>query len=202
MVLCGMALIVMALQQPSFASDINIFRYRAERSDDLTHFPKWTDMLKRASESEDVSCTVANCEIRTLSDVVKSLPNETGVSLLRAVNDHFNQAKYILDIKNWGLKDYWATPLQFLMKDGDCEDYAITKYMALRKLGLPASKMQVLVLQDENLNILHSVLAVQEGGKTYILDNQIKSLVTDQDIHHYRPIYSINEKAWWRYFPN
>lgn len=188
--------------QSGYAGEISMFRYRGELSDDLAHFPKWTDMLKRASQSDTTSCSEPDCDIRTLDDVVKSLPNTSGVALLRAVNDHFNQAHYILDIKNWGLNDYWATPLQFLMKHGDCEDYAIAKYMALRKLGVPVSRMQIVVLQDENLDILHSVLAVWESGKHYILDNQIKSLVTDQDIHHYRPIYSINETAWRRYFPN
>lgn len=30
-----------------------------------------------------------------------------------------------------------------------------------------------------------------------ILDNQGDRVLLDTDIRHYRPIYSINESAWW-----
>ena len=32
-----------------------------------------------------------------------------------------------------------------------------------------------------------------------ILDNQIKIVVDSRKIRHYEPVYSINEKAWWRH---
>ena len=108
-----------------------------------------------------------------------------------------NRSPYIIDPINYGVPDYWATPVQFFVKDGDCEDYAITKYLSLRSLGWPAEKMRIVVLQDMNLNIAHAVLVVQLNGKGYVLDNQISQLVTDDQILHYRPIYSINENAWW-----
>jgi predicted transglutaminase-like cysteine proteinase len=57
--------------------------------------------------------------------------------------------------------------------------------------------MRIVVLQDMNLNIAHAVLVVELNGKSYVLDNQISQLVTDDQISHYRPIYSINENAWW-----
>src|SRR5512142_1595386 len=45
---------------------------------------------------------------------------------LKVVNDFFNQVPYVSDFENWGVPDYWATPVEMLASNGgDCEDYAI-----------------------------------------------------------------------------
>ena len=188
---------------PAHASGFSLFHSREEQSGDLSSFPKWTGMVDRMSRTHGARCGDGSCSPHSWEETMATLPHEPlGTGLLKHINDRFNKAEYILDIKNWGVTDYWATPLQFLIKNGDCEDYAIAKYMALKTLGWPVDDMRVVVLQDRNLNVLHSVLAVKDGGSTYILDNQIHSLVTDREIHHYQPIYSINEHAWWRHLPN
>jgi predicted transglutaminase-like cysteine proteinase len=113
------------------------------------------------------------------------------------VQKYANEAEYIIDPINWGVEDYWATPKQFFIKDGDCEDYAIAKFMSLRKLGFKNEDMRVVVLNDTNLKTLHSVLVVYMDNEEWILDNQISPVVTSSQIHHYQPIYSINETNWW-----
>jgi len=40
---------------------------------------------------------------------------------------------------------------------------------------------------------------VTDHGSNFILDNQIQQVVKDTAIHHYIPIYSINETRWWRH---
>jgi len=198
--LCGL----LAFSTSGFArgDEFSLFLSREERSGDLKPFPKWTTMLERMQQSADKRCTKGGCHHISWEEFeVKAGQAQANVETLRAINTQFNRAEYILDIDNWGISDYWASPLQFLIKDGDCEDYAIAKYMALRRLGWSPEQMRIVVLQDENLNILHSVLAVRAAGTIYILDNQIPTVVTDQQIHHYRPIYSINERAWWRHLP-
>jgi hypothetical protein len=40
-------------------------------------------------------------------------------------------------------------------------------------------------------------LEVREGARRWILDNQISVVIPDTAIAHYRPIFSINEQAWW-----
>jgi predicted transglutaminase-like cysteine proteinase len=57
--------------------------------------------------------------------------------------------------------------------------------------------MRIVVLNDLNLRIAHAVLAVYVSGKPYILDNQISKVVPASSIHHYQPVYSINENGWW-----
>ena len=53
----------------------------------------------------------------------------------------------------WGVMDYWETPAEFFQKSGDCEDFAIAKYFALRDLGFPASQMRIVVLKDTLRNL-------------------------------------------------
>jgi len=132
---------------------------------------------------------------------VNLLPKNSGLlGKLQLINKVINEEKYIIDPINWNMADYWATPNQFSIKDGDCEDYAISKYMLLKAMGFPKENMRIVILNDQNLEILHAILAVySEDGKIYILDNQISAVLEDKDIHHYKPIYSINEFYWWKH---
>ena len=57
--------------------------------------------------------------------------------------------------------------------------------------------MRIVVLQDLNLKVAHAVLVVYIDGKALVLDNQITKVVESKRIKHYKPIFSINEGAWW-----
>jgi len=57
--------------------------------------------------------------------------------------------------------------------------------------------LRILVLQDLNLRLAHAVLIVYHKGRALLLDNQIKHVVDTRKVHHYKPIYSINEQFWW-----
>jgi predicted transglutaminase-like cysteine proteinase len=108
-----------------------------------------------------------------------------------------NEKPYILDNKNWGKSDYWGTPIEFMQRGGDCEDFAIAKYTALRALGVPEERLRIAIVQDTYKNIPHAVLAVYTEDGLFILDNQIKTLVSAESTGRYRPIFSINRTAWW-----
>ena len=126
---------------------------------------------------------------------------ETRQRQLNLVNLYMNTHRYIIDPINWGVPDYWAIPNEFLRKFGDCEDYAIAKYLSLRALGWSAEDMRIVVLQDTNLGVLHAILVVNFQGRDLVLDNQITLVIDANKVHHYMPIYSINENGWWRHTP-
>lgn len=184
-----------------------------QRSGGMASFSKWTDMLQR-KEADTGPGTglggsggcIPNPRFAcaggvTINDLPAQLRNADRVTQLRTVNSRLNAARYITDPVNWGMDDYWSTLAQFIRRDGDCEDYAIAKYMLLKQLGVPVADMRVVIVMDQNLNIAHAILAVRAGAATYILDNQINDIVQDSSIHHYKPYYSINEQAWWVYTP-
>jgi predicted transglutaminase-like cysteine proteinase len=165
-------------------------------SNNLKMFPKWRGTLKRF-ETELKSCGSGQCKKKQWDALVAGERGKDLMTQLREINVEMNDQRYITDPVNWNLPDYWATPFQFLRKNGDCEDYAIAKYMALRDLGVAVEDMRIVVLNDLNLGIAHAVLAVYVNDKPYILDNQISQVVPASSIRHYQPVYSINENGWW-----
>jgi len=178
------------------AAQASLFGTDEIHSTNLKMFPKWRGTLDRYA-GELKNCDPSKCRSKEWHDLVDRLRGKDLMTELREVNSEMNVKPYITDPVNWNLPDYWATPFQFLRKDGDCEDYAISKYMALRDLGVPIDDMRIVVLQDMNLGVAHAILAVYVAGKPYILDNQVSSVVPASAIHHYKPVYSINENGWW-----
>ena len=128
-----------------------------------------------------------------------TLRGKDQLTQIEEVNKFMNKSRYIQDLKNWGIKDYWASPGEFLAKFGDCEDYSIAKYMALKYLGHNPDNMRIVALKDLNLKVGHAILAYYLKDRILILDNQIKITVDSRKVRHYQPVYSINEKFWWRH---
>ncbi|NOR42922.1 MAG: hypothetical protein GQ572_06255 [Gammaproteobacteria bacterium] len=121
---------------------------------------------------------------------------------IKLVNKYANQKEYILDIENYGIADYWATPKEFLLNSGDCEDYAIIKMLSMKWLGYDINAMRVVVVQDTNLRVAHAVMAIKNNNDIFILDNQIEEVISHADIFHYVPVYSLNEDNWWMHVPD
>lgn len=165
------------------------------QSNNMQKFPKWNSMLARWKNG--APCESSTCTTKGWNDLINRLKGKDLATQLREVNREMNLHPYILDINNWGAEDYWETPFEFLKKNGDCEDYAIAKYMALKALGVPIDDMRVVALRDLNLQLGHAVLVVYVNNEPMLLDNQISSVVPANSIKHYLPVYSINEHNWW-----
>ena len=174
-----------ATDLPAAESRAPLFGTAEIHSSNLKMFPKWRGMLQ-IFKKELSSCGPDQCGKAEWRAVVDRLRGKDVMTQLRAINIEMNRWPYVTDQVNWNLPDYWATPLQFLQKGGDCEDFAIAKYMALRDLGVPIDDMRIVMLNDLNLRIAHAVLAVYVDADPYILDNQISKVVPASSIHHYQ----------------
>lgn len=118
---------------------------------------------------------------------------------IKAVNRYVNRVPYIEDQANYGTADYWAEPGEFLARGGDCEDYAIAKYISLRALGLADADMRIVALWDTDRRDFHAVLAVRIGGRALVLDNRTARIRPLDEVENYRPVYSVNEAGWRPY---
>lgn len=180
-------------------TDINaypsLFDTAEKRSSNLKAFTKWTSMFKRFDRELQNSADLAI--IRDWQNDLRKFEGQSLKQMASSVNDLMNKKRYIVDSKNYGQSDYWATPVEFLKRGGDCEDFAIVKYTALRALGVPEERMRVAIVHDKQKNIPHAVLIVYTEQGPYILDNQEKKLVSADGVGRYRPIFSINRTAWW-----
>ena len=169
-------------------------------------FPKWIDALKRNQVERSLSKIKCEndsqlffCNIEDWLGFIASIKGKPASEQISLVNKYVNKKKYVLDNVNWEVEDYWASPGEFLTKNGDCEDFSIIKYLSLAELGFSENNMRLVILNDENLGIIHAVLAVNFNDKIKILDNQISKVTEDKKIMHYTPIYSVNRFFWWRH---
>ena len=116
---------------------------------------------------------------------------------IKAVNDFFNRWPYKQDRELYGVSEYWATPKEFMTRSGDCEDYSIAKYFALRELGFAKDEMRVVILMDQIRGIGHAVLAIYVENDILILDSLSNLILPHTRYKHYVAQYSMNEATRW-----
>lgn len=116
---------------------------------------------------------------------------------LEEVNRFVNAVPYVGDERNWGVSDRWAGPAEFFAHGGDCEDFAIAKFVSLYRLGFNAERLRMVLAKDERKGIDHAFLAVYVDNRAYVLDNQIRRVTPHERITHYRPLCSFNDHRLW-----
>jgi len=185
----------------------SLFGYQEIQKKNLDLFPQWLSVLERhlLNMKDSASCqaaTLNQCHLIRWQAFLKSIRQLPAEQQIKQVNSYANEKEYILDIENYGIADYWATPKEFLINNGDCEDFAIIKMLSMKWLGHDVNSMRVVVVQDTNLRIPHAVMAINNNNDILILDNQIEEVISHADIFHYVPIYSVNENNWWMHVPD
>lgn len=168
-------------------------------------FRKWRSVLQRYEEEQrqakldgcqTTAPTSTGCLYAEWARFLDGLRSLSRQEQLRAVNHAINQRPYTTDMANWAMEDYWESPAQFLAKSGDCEDFAILKYLSLRRLGWQGEALRIAAVFDTRLNIGHAIVIVEDAGRAWILDSQIPDVVEASQIDHYQPLYSLTETSW------
>lgn len=178
------------------------------KAQSLDALPKWRHVLQRIAieESGYLACEKDPmlCETDGMlawRHFIAEMKGKEGVSfdeVLEEVNLFINQWAYITDSENWQKRDYWATPLEFTDRSGDCEDYAVIKYVTLKELGVLPENLRIVVVKDTVREIDHAVLAVyNDSGEPYILDSLIDAVLSHRALLQYTPYYSVNETTRW-----
>ncbi len=174
------------------------------RSDSLKGLQQWTRVIgaMRTQGPAFNSCAAdaANCTTsalkkwRSVVTAASKLPYEERT---KAVNRFFNGWPYRLDSEIYGVREYWATPKEFMTNSGDCEDYSIAKYYALRSLGYSKDELRIVALRDQIRGFGHAVLVVYVGSDILVLDNLSEIVVSHTRYKHYLPQVSMNETTRW-----
>ena len=124
------------------------------------------------------------------------------IEQLRLVSGFFNNWASKPDSSVYGVEEYWATAQEFLQNaGGDCEDYAIVKYEALRFLGWDINNLWIVLVSDNTRVTNHAVLVARSGKATYVLDNLSSpgNLVMQEDKYRllYTPIAALSHDNMW-----
>jgi len=121
------------------------------------------------------------------------------------VNEFFARSlRYQTDIQLWKQEDYWATPLETLGKGlGDCEDYAIAKYISLRALGVSDDRLRLIYVKAQlpgtRKTQAHMVLGyfTHPNAQPLILDSLIVKVLPAAKRTDLSPVFSFNSKGLW-----
>jgi predicted transglutaminase-like cysteine proteinase len=163
-----------------------------------------TDRIVKSAQKYGAT-GVANA--KALQQMMAALAGEDDAARIKAVNDFYNQRlAYMEDIDNWGVEDYWASPLEGLGKGaGDCEDYAIGKYFTLTTLGMPHSKLRMVYVRASiagapNGYVAHMVLAYYPtpDAEPLVLDNLQPGILPASERPDLSPVFSFNAEGLWQ----
>lgn len=164
------------------------------------NMPEWHAVLTRHRKTDaraPADCRRGAAEACTLEAWQRFLDRIGDQPLweqLRHVNIAVNRRPYVEDMETWGVQDHWAAPQDFFARGGDCEDYAIAKYLSLRSLGVRASDLLLASVFDSARNVEHLVLLVLLPGGAVMLDNESDFVVPWDPAGPYRPLYLLNEE--------
>jgi predicted transglutaminase-like cysteine proteinase len=125
----------------------------------------------------------------------------SGLARIGVINRAINLAiTPTSDLAQWGVIDRWSTPLEtFTTRRGDCEDYAIAKYVALEQAGVGDEDLRLIIVRDLVVSENHAIVAARWGGKWFILDNRWLALVEDNEMHRLRPLFVLNNDSVRQY---
>ena len=106
------------------------------------------------------------------------------------------------DEAQWGVADHWSPPFETLQRHrGDCEDYAIVKYVALLQAGLSHEDVRIVILRNVLQKEDHAAIAARVDGRWLILDNVRLALVRDTDMIGSIPKFVLDKDGARRFVP-
>lgn len=129
--------------------------------------------------------------------LVNAVGSKSGRDRLDEANRGVNAAiRYVSDLSQHGEPDRWSTPLAtYASLKGDCEDYAIAKYVALSAAGFPRNDLQLVLVRDRAVRQDHAVLAARLDGRWLLLDNRFSTLMVDSDAARFTPLFAIDHQG-------
>jgi predicted transglutaminase-like cysteine proteinase len=179
------------------------FGLAAERVSEGKILHKWIDVQSEIREDKEIlaSCRENASSCPPAAQVFLAIVDEGrargGRARVGVINRAINLAIIpTSDLVQWGVVDRWSAPLEtFTTRRGDCEDYAIAKYVALQAAGVAPEDIELVVVRNTDTNENHAVVAVRLDGTWVILDNRRLALVPAREIRRATPLFVIDEQG-------
>ena len=134
--------------------------------------------------------------------IVKEARDKDGRAKIEYVHKRINgEIRYEPDPVQWGLPDHWSLPADVDGKGslntgvGDCEDYALAKYLILLDARFPDKDLRILLVHDNFVKADHAVLAARLDHKWLILDNRFDRLYEDKDLKQFKPLMVVDTQG-------
>ena len=140
----------------------------------------------------------AALQLLAIVDVARA---REGRARLGEINRAINLAiRPMSDLAQYGVLDFWSSPLvTFASGAGDCEDYAIAKFAALRLAGIPSEDLRLVIMRDTISGEAHAVAAARLDGHWLMLDNRRMAMIEDAYVRNYQPTFVIDQRGVMKY---
>ncbi|WP_291856120.1 transglutaminase-like cysteine peptidase [Bradyrhizobium sp.] len=156
-------------------------------------------MAREQAVIDQCRSDAANCPAHAAQflRLVGVLGEKSGREKLDEANRGVNTAiRYVSDQAQHGETDRWTAPLAtYATAKGDCEDYAIAKYVALTAAGFSRNDLQLVLVRDRAVRQDHAVLAARLDGRWLMLDNRFANLMEDADAARFTPLFAIDHNG-------
>src|SRR6266403_293682 len=163
---------------------------------------KWLGIQRKLDEERvqlalcdgDRERCVSPAALRFLAIVDHARARE-GRARLGEINRAINLAIHPMsDLAQYGEIDVWSSPLvTFATGSGDCEDYAIAKFVALRQAGISPDDLRIVIMRDTIRDEDHAVVAARLDGHWLTLDNRRMAMIEDGNVRNYQPLFVIDQ---------
>ena len=133
--------------------------------------------------------------------IVDAAREREGRARFGEINRAINLAvRAMSDLAQYGEIDVWTSPLVTLTRGaGDCEDYAIAKFVALRLAGVSPEGLRIVIVHDAARGEDHAIAAAKLDGRWLTLDNRRMAMIEDIDAGNDRPIFVFDHDGVRRY---
>lgn len=157
------------------------------------------EILARCRDSAETCPSVA----KTFLAIIAQGRAVTGRARIGVINRAINMAIHPMsDQEQWGVPDRWSAPLDTLTSGlGDCEDYAIAKYVALREAGIAESDLRLIIVRNLAAGEDHAVAAARLDGTWIMLDNRWLTLVADNAMSRVIPLFVLDDDGVRQFAP-
>ena len=153
------------------------------------------DMVQLALCEGDREGCVSPAALRLLA-IVDAARERHGRAKPGEINRAINLAiRAMSDEAQYGETDVWASPLATLSRGaGDCEDYAIAKFAALRLAGIAADDLRIVIMREPVRGEDH---ATPPRTRRTLVDARQPphGMIWDVDARNYRPLFVIDVTA-------
>jgi predicted transglutaminase-like cysteine proteinase len=189
------------VERPTTTNEpFGLFTFRAPEG---VLWRKWRsvqgDIAADMREAANCKLDAATCSeaARRFTLMVDDVRSRDGKARIEAANRLINTAiRYTRDLVQHAAIDVWSSPLASLGSGrGDCEDYAIAKYVLLREAGVAEQDLRVLLVRDRAVREDHAVLAVRIDGAWTVLDNRYAALSSDSELRHFTPLVELDHSG-------
>jgi predicted transglutaminase-like cysteine proteinase len=158
--------------------------------DELARIAFDRERVETCSEVDSPDCLAA----QKLLAIVEEANGYAG----RAKLGHINRA---INLLLRPMPGAWLSPLDVLrVGAGDCKDYSLAKYFALRQAGVAPDRLRLVIVHNKRRAQDHMVVAALQGSGWLILDNQTMAIVPDGEASSiYRPLFVLDDTGARQY---